>query len=451
MKKQASFLYSHSHSFKVAILGSPNVGKSTLFNILTDSRDALVKDQPGVTRDIHIGQVHWDHHQFEVIDTGGLTAQKDDAFSTLIKDKIQEMISFVDCLIIVMDGRAGLCPEDISVVELARQANKPFLVVVNKVDNIKSWDLVQVDFCQLGCPVYSAAFERRVGVSEVLDWIVSHISSYKVEEKKSSSVAKPALALIGRPNVGKSSLCNRLYTLERMLVTEKPGTTTDSIQSLIEYKGKSYTLIDTAGMRNKSKKAKEGLEVLASYKTKQAMGIADINLLLIDGLQGPSHQDARLVDESLKLQKPVILLVNKTDLGQKGFRKKLREQIKDCFHFITDIPIVFISAKTGLGLDALFVKIEEIWKKLHFHIPTSQLNKFFANTITQAPSPFVGSKPVKFYYLTQTKQVPPSFIAFMNEPKGLTSSYKRFLIRKIKQQWSLFEVPIRIFPLKKGS
>ena len=230
-----------------------------------------------------------------------------------------------------------------------------------------------------------------------------------------------------------------------MLVTEKPGTTTDSIQSLIEYKGKPYTLVDTAGMRKKSKKAKEGLEVLANYKTKEAMSLADINLLLIDGLEGPSHQDAKLVDESLRLQKPVILLVNKTDLGQSGFRKKLREQIKSCFHFITDIPIVFISAKTGLGIQALFIKIEEIWKKLHFRIPTSQLNDFFTNTIKQAPSPFVGSKPVKFYYLTQTKQVPPSFIAFMNEPKGLTPSYKRFLIRKIKEEWSLSEIPIRIF------
>ena len=449
MKKQASFLSTHNHSFKVAILGSPNVGKSTLFNILTDSRDALVKDQPGVTRDIHIGQVHWGHHQFEVIDTGGLTDQKSSGFSALIKNKIQEIISFMDCLIIVMDGRLGLCPEDISVVDLARQAHKPFLIVVNKIDNVKDWSLAQADFYQLGHLVYSAAFEKRMGVSEILDWVVSHISSHKFKEV--SPVAKPVLALIGRPNVGKSSLCNRLHHLERMLVTERPGTTTDSIQSLIEYKGKPYTLIDTAGMRNKSKKAKEGLEVLASYKTKHAMNFADINLLLIDGLEGPSHQDARLVDESLKLQKPVILLVNKTDLGKSGFRKKLREQIKDCFHFMTDIPIVFISAKTGLGIEALFVKIEEIWKKLHFRIPTSQLNSFFTNTIKQAPSPFVGSKAVKFYYLTQTKQIPPSFIAFMNEPKGLTPSYKRFLVRKIKEKWSLFEIPIRIFPLKKGS
>ena len=450
MKKQVSFPYSRNNSFKVAILGAPNVGKSTLFNILTDSRDALVKNQPGVTRDIHIGQVHWEHYQFEVIDTGGLTEEKDDSFSTLIKDKIQEVVSFVDCLIVVMDGRAGLCPEDISVVKFARQANKPFLIVVNKIDSVQKWDTVQADFYQLGSLVHSAAFEKKIGISEILDWIVSHITSCSVKEKEAQAV-KPILALIGRPNVGKSSLCNRLHHLERMLVTEKPGTTTDSVQSLIEYKGKHYTLIDTAGMRKKSKKAKEGLEVLASYKTKQAMSLADINLLLIDGLEGPSHQDAKLIDASLKLQKPVILLVNKTDLGQGEFRKKLREQIKDCFHFISDIPIVFISAKTGLGLDAIFVKIEEIWKKLHFRISTSQLNSFFTDTIRQAPSPFVGTKSVKFYYLTQTKQVPPSFIAFMNEPKGLTPSYERFLIHKIKKKWSLYEIPIRIFPLKKRS
>ena len=449
MKKQTSFLSSHNRSFKVAILGSPNVGKSTLFNILTDSRDALVKDQPGVTRDIHIGQVHWEHHQFEVLDTGGLTNQKKSSFSTLIKNKIQEVISFVDCLIVVMDGRVGLCPEDISVVELARKSNKPFLIVVNKIDSVQDWNLAQADFYHLGNLVYSAAFEKRMGISEILDWIVSHLAPHRII--RSSTLVRPILAFIGKPNVGKSSLCNRLHTLERMLVTEKPGTTTDSIQSLIEYKGKSYTLIDTAGMRKKSKQAKEGLEVLANYKTKEAMSLADINLLLIDGLEGPSHQDAKLVDESLRLQKPVILIVNKTDLGQSGFRKKLREQIKKCFHFMTDIPIVFISAKTGLGIKALFIKVEEIWKKLHFRIPTSQLNSFFTNTIKQTPSPLIGTKPVKFYYLTQTKQVPPSFIAFVNEPKGLTHSYKKFLVRKIKEKWSLSEIPIRIFPLKKGS
>ena len=163
MKKQTSFLSSHKHSFKVAILGSPNVGKSTLFNILTESRDALVKDQPGVTRDIHIGQVRWNHHQFEVLDTGGLTDQKNSDFSALIKNKIQEVISFVDCLIVVMDGRLGLCPEDISVVELARKANKPFLIVVNKIDNIKNWNLLQADFFQLGGLVYPAAFEKKNG------------------------------------------------------------------------------------------------------------------------------------------------------------------------------------------------------------------------------------------------------------------------------------------------
>ena len=449
MTKQ-TYLFEHDPS-RVVILGPPNVGKSTLFNVLTDTRDALVKNQPGVTRDIHKGYVQWDCHSFELIDTGGLTRQNADSFSDLIKNNIQSLIPSASCLIVVIDAKAGLTSEVFEVVNFARQTNKPFLIVANKVDSMKGWNAIQLEFCQLGRKVYPAAFEKHAGISEILDWIVSLMPSCKNPIKDESSITKPVLALIGKPNVGKSSLCNRLHGLERMLVTEVPGTTTDSIDSLIEYKQKSYTLIDTAGMRRKSKSAKENLEVLASYKTKKAMNRADIILLLIDGLEGPGRQDAKLVDYALELHKPVILLVNKTDLGQGGFRQKLRQQIKDCFHFFHDIPIVFVSAKTGLGLDALFAKVEDIWKKLHFRIPTSQLNSFFAKTISQLPSPFISNKPIKLYYLTQTKQIPPSFIAFINRPEGLTHSYKRFLVRKIKQQWSLFDIPIRIFPLKKKS
>lgn len=436
-------------SATVAILGRPNVGKSTLFNVLTESKQALVKNQPGVTRDIHRGQVQWMKQHFEVIDTGGFTKQKD-GFSQLIQDRIQEIIPSTACLIVVVDAKAGLCPEDTAVVRFAQKTNKPFLLVANKVDRVKDWSLAQLDFCQLGQQVYSAAFEHHRGISEILDWVISHLPDSASDT--TPIIHKPILAMIGKTNVGKSSLCNRLHGLERMLVTDIPGTTTDSIDSIIEFKSKSYTLIDTAGLRRKSQRQKEGLEILASYKTKKAMDHSDIVLLLMDGLQGPSQQEARLVDQALKFHKPVILVVNKTDLGvqqKEAFRKNIRQQITKAFHFFPDIPVVFISAKTGLGLEALFVQIEELWSRLQFRIPTAHLNRFLLQIITKTPPPLAGATPVKFYYLTQTRQVPPSFIAFVHPVKGLTPSYKRFLIRKIKEHWSLHGIPLRIFALPK--
>ncbi len=435
---------------KVAILGSPNVGKSTLFNILTETRDALVKNQPGVTRDVHIGQVQWENHRFEIIDTGGLTQSQTDSFSSLIKNHIQKIIPSVNCLIVVVDAHTNLSPQDQEVVHFARQTNKPFLIVANKVDCIQDWQNLQSDFYSLGQTVYPAAFEKHLGVSEILDWITSHIPLNEAFQQPIQALTQPILSLIGKPNVGKSHLFNHLLGSQRMLVTDIPGTTTDSIDSLIEYKDKSYTLIDTAGLRRKSYRKQEGLEILAGYKTKQAMYKADIILLLVDVLEGLGKQEAQLVQQALEMHTPVILVINKTDLALPEFRKNIQEQINKCFHFFTDIPVVFISAETGVGLDSLFLKINTIWKKLHFRISTSHLNHFFTQVTNQQPPPLVGSTPIKFYYLTQTHQVPPSFIAFTNKSQGLTSNYKKFLIRKIKQKWSLSEIPIRIFPLKKS-
>ena len=432
-------------SSTVAILGRPNVGKSTLFNALTESREALVKNQPGVTRDIHRGRVDWLGRQFEVIDTGGLTEQKD-GFSRLIQDRIQEIMPSVACLIVVVDARAGLCPEDVNVVHFAMVSNKPFLVVANKVDHVKDWPSVEIDFARLGQDVFPVAFEKRIGISEILDWVMPNMSFFQQGEKP--IIHRPILTMIGKTNVGKSSLCNRLHGLERMLVTDIPGTTTDSIESLITFKGKKYTLIDTAGLRRKSKRQKEGLEVLASYKTEKAMNRCDVILLLMDGLEGPGQQEARLIHQALEFHKAVILVVNKTDLGvqqKQAFRKHTHEQIKKAVHFFPDIPHVFISAKTGLGLENLFKKVEEVWSQLQFRIPTAPLNRFFLKVTNQTPPPLVGSTPVKFYYMTQTRQIPPSFIVFVNRAKGLTPSYKRFLIRKIKQEWSLQGIPLRIF------
>ena len=236
-----------------------------------------------------------------------------------------------------------------------------------------------------------------------------------------------------------------------MLVSEVAGTTVDAIDSLLTRGDKQYVLIDTAGLRRKAKRV-DGVEMLASFKTRDAIKRSDIVLLMVDGLYGPSEQDARIAEFIIESHKGLILVVNKLDAGREEipeFRKTVREQVSQKFHFFTDIPIVFTSAKTGAGIDELFDAIDKMWEKLNLRISTHDLNNFFFEVIRKAPAPVHEAKDVKFYYLTQTQQVPPSFIAFANFPDGVSNSYRRFLAKNIKEHWDLEGIPVRIFAMKK--
>ncbi len=431
---------------KVALIGRPNVGKSTLFNILTRTRKAVVKNQPGVTRDILLEKTEWWGSEFEVVDTGGLT-EASDTFSQLIREQVLSIMKTFDALVVVMDGRVGLIPEDRDIIRIASESGLPFVVAVNKLDTQSEQDVKMAEFYEFNCDLLPCSFERRDGVDSVVEWIIKH--KPEVKEDKADRIK---IAIVGKPNVGKSSLVNYLLGHKRVLVSDIAGTTVDSVETPFSFEGVDYTLVDTAGLRRKSKR-KDGIEILSAFKSEESIRRADIVLLMIDGTDGVSDLDANLVDKILDSHKPVILVANKLDLGKQDipeFRKWFRAEVEKTFHFFPDIPITFCSAKTGAGIDRLFDEIQDIWGKLGLRITTSKLNDFFYRVIRQAPAPVWGTTNVKFYYLTQTHQKPPSFIAFANHPQGVTPAYRRFLTKRIKLNWDLQGIPVRLFVMKSG-
>jgi GTP-binding protein len=431
---------------RVALVGRPNVGKSTLFNRLTRTRKAVVKNERGVTRDIQIEPADWWGKTFEVVDTGGLSEDQS-GFTPLIFQQVTEFLQYVDLIVMVVDGRDGIVHEDRDAFRVVKNSGKPFMVVVNKCDRTLEADNYLADFYEFGVDLVPAAFEQDFGIDTTVEWIIAHLEGEDLGRREGFR-----LAILGKPNAGKSSLANRLLGERRMLVSDVAGTTVDAIEAEFTYGGQSYLLVDTAGLRRAAKQ-KDGTEVLGGFKTREAVRKADLVLLVIDGTVGPTHQDARLIEMCLEHHKALIVVANKTDLGKKqheNFRDWFREKVDSEFRFFADVPVVFTSALNGTGLDDLFARIEDVRTKLGLKISTSQLNKFFTEVIKQAPSPVYGTENVKFYYLTQTQQRPPSFIAFANHPEGVTPAYRRFLIRKIQENWDLRGIPLRIFVMQKG-
>lgn len=426
---------------RVAIIGRPNVGKSTLFNYLTDTRKAVVKNQPGVTRDIQIEPAEVWGVKFDVIDTGGLT-ESQDMFSKLIRGQVTEFLQSTDHLIVVLDSRAGLCPEDRDIIRVAKETGKPFLTVINKVDHLHDEELAKAEFYELGVDLVTASFEQRYGMDQVLEWIVEQV-------KRTGHTVREGLtlAMVGKPNVGKSSLCNRLLGEPRLLVSDVAGTTTDAVDTELVYEGRKYVLIDTAGLR-RSAKQEEGLEILSTFKTRDAIRRADITMLVVDATIGPTSQDAKILEQILTAHRAVVLIANKLDLAEEtipAFRSWFKERVAREFHFFPDVPIAFVSAKTGRGLKDMFDLVVDTEMKITKRISTRDLNDFFMDVIRQAPAPVWGTQNVKFYYLTQTNQQPPAFIAFANHPGGVTPAYRRFLAKRIQEQFDLRGIPIRIF------
>lgn len=432
---------------KVAIIGRPNVGKSTLFNILTNSRKSVVKNERGVTRDIIVEGCEIWGKNFDLLDTGGIT-EAHDTFSKLIREQVVDFLDAVDLLILVMDGRDGLVPEDREIFRIASETGKPSLIVANKIDRSHEEDIKKAEFYEFGVDVVATSFEQRKGVGEVMEWIHKNLP-----EQAPVTEMGLRIAIVGKPNVGKSSLVNAILGEKRMLVSDIAGTTIDSVDSHFLYHDKKYTLVDTAGLR-KSAKREEDLEIIAAFKSHESIRRADVVLLVVDSLIGPTDQDARIMQSILEDHKAVIVVANKSDIGRKEipeFRKTFAEQVARTFHFYDDVPVVFTSAVTGTGLEDLIQKIEWAREKLEFRISTSELNDFFFETIRKAPAPVAGVTNVKFYYVTQTLQRPPAFIAFANKPEGVDNSYRRFLIKNMKERFDLKGIPIRIFVMKSRS
>ncbi len=440
---------------KVAIVGRPNVGKSSLFNYLTRTRDAVVKDEPGVTRDIKKGLADWWGHEFYVFDTGGVTDGKDVLFE-MVKKQVLQSLESMDLIVFMMDGRGGLSPEDQSLYQIIKRSGKPFKAVVNKMDRQQDIEMMMGDFYQLGTSDFiPISVEHQSGIEDLIEWFgsvkeTSNLSEQTAEDTELDS--RINIAIVGKPNVGKSSILNCVFGENKQVVFDQPGTTVDFVDHDFDYGEQKYTLIDTAGLRRQSKR-EDGIEYLSAVKSFDAIRRSDIMLLVVDAQEGPTRQDAKLIEHLIENHKPVLLVFNKSDLArndQTNYRQVLKDKLQREFHFFEDIRFTFTSAVTGQGIKDLFELVDKTWQDLNIKIPTSKLNKFFTDVIRQAPAPVYHSKDVKFYYLTQTHQKPPSFIAFTNFPDGVTPAYRRFLAKRIKAHWDIEGLPIRIFAMKRS-
>ena len=436
--------------FRVALIGRPNVGKSSMFNFLTRTRDAVVKNQPGVTRDIQVGFADWWGKTFEVFDTGGLTARQDD-FSPLIFEQVLQSLGRVDLLVVMFDAKEGLIHEDREIMRIVKESKKPFITVLNKLDREEDAEMKKAEFYEFSDEVIHCSVEARNHTDEVVESIIQQIPEEMPDEEESIR-----LAIVGKPNAGKSSICNYILGQNRMIVSDVAGTTVDAIEESFDHEGQKFTIVDTAGLRRQAKRysRNDGVEILSSFKSYSAIDQADICFLVVDGMQGPTEQDAKLYDHILSRHKAVIMVANKVDVMKEeleSHKEWYRDRLAREFHFAPDVPLVFTSAVTGEGLNELLRKTMEVWGKLETKIKTSDLNDFFYDVIRQTPSPVYGTKNVKFYYLTQTSQKPPSFIAFANHPTGVTPSYRRFLVSRIKKNWGLEGIPVRVFVMKSGS
>jgi GTP-binding protein len=435
--------------FTVAIVGRPNVGKSTLFNRLLEQRKAIVDDQSGVTRDRQYGIAEWNGKNFNLIDTGGFVAKSDDVFEREIKKQVLIALDEADLLLFVVDTTTGITDQDEEMADVLRRSSKPVLLVVNKVDNAER-ALYATEFYGLGMEhVFFLSSISGSGTGELLDELTAHIKEEQTEEDNDDH--EPQFAIIGQPNAGKSTLLNALVGEERTIVSDIPGTTRDTIHTHYKLFGKEFTLIDTAGLRKK-KSVNEDLEFYSVIRAIRAMDEADVCMLLIDAEKGMTAQDVNIFSLAARKGKGIVILVNKWDLVSeketntaRDYEKQLKEKIEP----FTDVPVIFISAKDKKRIFQAMEKALEVYDNRKRSIPTSQLNDVLLPEIERYPPPISRGHAVKIKFITQLPVVVPSFAFFANFPDAIKDSYKNFLENKLRERYNYSGVPVRIFFRKK--
>jgi GTP-binding protein len=484
----------------VALVGRPNVGKSTLYNRMVGGRPALVHDTPGLTRDRRYGEFDYFGSVVRVIDTGGLDpAAEGDVIGSGIHRQAWRAIDEADALVLVVDGAAGLAPLDAEVARIIRATGKPIVLVVNKIDSPKR-DIEVTDFFSLGLgePFALSAAHGR-GFDRLLQQIVSVLGvapapvepeadpldardddgdefdddddldeddptaapddaeapprpSTRRRPRRADGDGGPVrIALLGKPNAGKSSLCNRLLGEERSLVHHEPGTTTDPVDTPLTFAGKPYILVDTAGIRRKAR-VEADVEKLAVTMALGQIERADVVVLVIDALAGPSEQDARLAGEVEAAGKALVIALNKSDLVRgTAALDALRELTTDTFHFLTWAPSVMVSADRGDGVDRLMDAVAKVAAQFSRRITTAELNRFFAEVCETVPPPIWRGKGVRVYYLTQAAVAPPTFILKASAPEGVSPAYRRFLANQLRKRYGFKGTPLRVFVRAKDS
>ena len=438
---------------RVAIVGRPNVGKSSLFNRLMGRRVAIVHDQPGVTRDRLAGICKTGPVPFEIIDTGGIGDAPDPDFAEATHVAAQAAIASADLLLFVVDGRAGLTPLDRELAHMLRTGGRPLILIINKIDQ-EMHESLSADFFELGFPevmTISAAHGR--GTHDLLAGIGEKLGGMDGEEI-AEEVPSPRLAIVGRPNVGKSSLLNKLLGEERSIVSNIAGTTRDALDVHCDLGGEPYVLVDTAGLRHRSR-PDTSVEIFSAMRSEEAIRRADAGLLVIDGESGVTSQDKRIAGMLQESQKACIILLNKWDLVRKddGGRASQGEQSevirKDLF-FLDYAPVVCISAKTGQGFSRIFSALKSVRKEADTRIPTGELNRFFRDTFEQHPPPSKSGKRFKLLYATQiVPEVqrpfqPPEFLLFVNDAELITDAYREYLFNQFRARWPFPGLPIRL-------
>lgn len=431
----------------VALVGRPNVGKSTLFNRLTQSRMAIVDPTAGVTRDRHYGKSDWNGLEFSVIDTGGYVVGSDDVFEEQIRRQVAIALEEASVILFLVDTQEGLTPMDIEVADILRRSNKKVLLVANKVDSSKHHPEAAT-FYQLGMgEVFNISSISGSGTGELLDALVAALEKAPQEEPEEDL---PRFAVVGRPNVGKSSLINALIGEERNIVTDIPGTTRDSIFTRYKSFGFDFYLVDTAGLRKKGK-VTENIEFYSVMRSVRAIESADVCLLLIDATQGFQSQDQNIFGLAARNNKGVVILVNKWDLVEKDHKtsKEFEQNIRNAIAPFQDVPIIFTSVINKQRILKAMELAVEVYKNRTRKITTSKLNEVLLPVIENFPPPAVKGKYIRIKYITQLPTHYPSFALFCNLPQYVRESYYRFIENKIREHWDFSGVPIKIFFRKK--
>jgi GTP-binding protein len=429
----------------VAIVGRPNVGKSTLFNRLARARLAIVHDEPGVTRDRKYADTSAYGKAYTVVDTGGFDPEDDDPMKAGIAMHVRAAIEEADAIIFVTDATSALGEADRAAVALLRKSQKTVLYAANKADSPRV-DAEAFELYRLGVgTVHPVSALHGRGIGELEAALVEALPETEPGAEEEAN-APPRIALIGKPNAGKSSLLNRILGEDRALVDARPGTTRDAIDALFERDGKSYVLIDTAGIRRKGKVAKEGsaVESLSVLSAIRSVERSHVVVLLCDASEGVAEQDAKILGLAEERGRAMIVALNKSDLIERGDFAKVEETAREKLAFVPYVPIVRTSAKTGRGIGELFATIDRVYEAFSKRVTTGELNRFFEQVIETKPPPTMGARAPRIYYVTQAAIAPPTFIAMTNAPNSIHFSYQRFVVNQLRKQFGFDGVPVRV-------
>lgn len=426
----------------VAIVGRPNVGKSTLFNALAGEQISIVKDTPGVTRDRIYADVTWLNYNFTLIDTGGIEPESKDIILSQMREQAEIAIASADVIIFMVDVRQGLVDSDSKVANMLRRSGKPVVLVVNKVDSFQKMMTDVYEFYNLGIgdpvPVSSVG---KLGIGDMLDEVVKHFPESAAEDEEDE---RPRIAIVGKPNVGKSSIINKIVGESRVIVSDIAGTTRDAIDTDITYNGNEYVFIDTAGLRRKNK-IKEELERYSIIRTVTAVERADVVLVVIDATEGVTEQDAKIAGIAHERGKGIIVVVNKWDAIEKNDKTiyEHTNKIKDILSFMPYAEILFISAKTGQRVGKIFDTIDMVIENQNLRIQTGVLNEILSEAVAMQQPPSDKGKRLKIYYMTQVSVKPPTFVMFVNDVALTHFSYTRYIENRIRESFGFRGTSIR--------